>query len=41
MNQLPTDAGTALRAEIAQEARTQTDELSVLGTGVVQLPSRG
>ncbi len=27
--------------EIAQEARTQTDELSVLGSGVVELPSRG
>jgi acyl dehydratase len=26
--------------EIAQEARTQTDELSVLGSGVVELPSR-
>ena len=27
--------------EITQEARTQTDELSVLGSGVVELPSRG
>ena len=27
--------------EIVQEARTQTDELSVLGAGVVELPSRG
>ena len=26
--------------EITQEARTQTDELSVLGSGVVELPSR-
>jgi acyl dehydratase len=26
--------------EIAQEARTQTDELSVLGSGVVELPAR-
>jgi hypothetical protein len=27
--------------EIAQEARTQTDEVSVLGSGVVELPTRG
>ncbi|MDP1749358.1 MAG: MaoC family dehydratase N-terminal domain-containing protein [Reyranella sp.] len=27
--------------EIEQEARNQTDELSVLGTGLVELPSRG
>ena len=27
--------------EITQEARTQTDELSVIGSGVVELPSRG
>ncbi|MGE0420541.1 MAG: MaoC family dehydratase N-terminal domain-containing protein [Acetobacteraceae bacterium] len=27
--------------EISQEARTQTDELSVLGSGVVELPKRG
>ena len=26
--------------EIEQEARNQDDELSVLGTGVVELPSR-
>ncbi|MBI3198306.1 MAG: acyl dehydratase, partial [Rhodospirillales bacterium] len=26
--------------EIEQEARNQTDELSILGTGVVELPSR-
>ncbi len=27
--------------EISQEARTQTDELSVLGSGIVALPARG
>ena len=27
--------------EIEQEARNQDDELSVLGTGIVELPSRG
>jgi acyl dehydratase len=27
--------------EISQEARTQTDELSVVGSGVVELPARG
>ena len=26
--------------EIEQEARNQDDELSILGTGVVELPSR-
>jgi len=27
--------------EIEQEARNQDDELSVLGTGIVELPSKG
>jgi hypothetical protein len=27
--------------EIEQEARNQDDELSVLGTGVVELPTKG
>ena len=27
--------------EIEQEARNQDDELSILGTGIVELPSKG
>jgi hypothetical protein len=34
------DNGRCL-VEITQEARNQDDELSVLGTGVVELPSSG